>query len=123
MFPGGEQEMLDRIEITGFEIIGTTVITKFKIKRIPTASTTGLMSSHGIANTISASNFNANVLSHTIAAIASEPEHAWNTTGSIFTNPPTDNNGTSVTSLFVSHDSVALSVSRPVQNYPGFLSV
>ena len=43
MFTGGEQEMLDRIEITGFTITlvdsgssAASVTTKFKITRIPT---------------------------------------------------------------------------------------
>ena len=39
VFPGGEAEMLDQIEITGFEITGETVVTKFKINRVPTAAT------------------------------------------------------------------------------------
>ena len=43
VFPQGEQDMLDRIEITGFEIDTSTtppsVVTKYKIKQIPTAAT------------------------------------------------------------------------------------
>ena len=124
VFPGGEQEMLDRIKITGFEIIGQTVITKFEIIRIPTATTTGPASSTQISSTIAADNFNANVLSNTVTAIANEPQQAWNVTGSIFTSAPTDQSGESTTSLFVSHDgSTALTLSAPVQNYPGFTTL
>ena len=56
-FPGGEQEMLDRIEITGFEIVqtaegGTEVITKFKINKIPTSSSTSSSSSGSQSSTV-----------------------------------------------------------------------
>ena len=67
-FSGGEREMLDRIEITGFQIIGTTVVTSYRINRIP-ASNTGVTSSVALETRLSSDSFRADVLTHTVAAI------------------------------------------------------
>ena len=124
VFPGGEQEMLNRIEITGFEIIGATVITKYRINRIPTATTTGVSSSSAITATIAAETFNTNLLTHTVAAITNEPADSWTATGSVFTTVPTDSQGSSGSSLFASHNAdTAVTASEPVQNFPGFTSI
>ena len=99
VFPNGEREMLERIEIIGFEIVnGNTVKTKFRINRISTSNTGGTSSS-GIKNTISSVSFKADVLTHTIAAITAEPASAW-TDDSLFNSSPTDSQGASDTSLF-----------------------
>ena len=75
MFPGGDSEMLERIEITGFEVVPTTdgsgsstVVTQYRINRVPTAAT-GPSSSAGISNTLSENTFSANVLTQTVTAI------------------------------------------------------
>ena len=53
LFPGGEEEMLNRIEITGFETVPigntgkTTVITKYKILKVPMTSDSGAFGSSG----------------------------------------------------------------------------
>ena len=45
LFAGGEAEILDRVEITGFETVknsdgSTTVVTKYKINKIPASTST-----------------------------------------------------------------------------------
>ena len=66
VFPGSEQEMLDRIQITGFEVDTSTtppsVVTKFRIINIPSSTPYGPASSAGIANTLSTTTFRANAL-------------------------------------------------------------
>ena len=105
VFPGGEAEMLERIEITGFEIIGKEVVTKFRINRIPTSTVpTSGTSGNSIITAISTTSFKSDVLTHTITAISDEPASAWTASGSIFSSAPTDANGASTTSLFVSND-------------------
>ena len=113
VFPLGEQEMLDRIEITGFTIDTSTtppsVVTKFTIKNIDT-TTTGPGSGLSITNAISdASTFATNVLSETATAIANEPATAWTSSDSIFSSAPTDQAGGSApsgTSLFAVNTTV-----------------
>ena len=73
-FPGGEQEILQRIEITGL-VIDTSVsppkvVTQFRINDISTIAT-GQQSSSAISNIIAdATSFQASVLNETVHAIA-----------------------------------------------------
>ena len=81
--------MLERIDITGFEIVNGTVVTQFRINRIP-VSNTGTTSSSALMNTLSTPDFRANVLNQTVAAIVAEPESSW-TADPVFSNSvPTD---------------------------------
>ena len=84
LFTGGEREMLQRIEITGFEIgtDGKTVKTKFKINKIST-SNTGAISADSIRQSMFTDAFRSGVLTHTIASLAAEPATSW-TTDSVF---------------------------------------
>ena len=115
-----------RIEITGFEIIPgagsdpPTVVTNYRINRIPTA-TTGATSSSGITDTVSHQNFQANVVTQTTAAVNNEPASSWTQSDSIFSTAPTGQPGSgSSTSLFVNP---AAQTSTPTQNFPAFTSV
>lgn len=121
VFPGGEKEMLDRIEITAFAIDTSTtppsVTTQFRIKKISSTST-GAGTGLAITNAISSTNFGATVLSQTVAAITAEPVSAWTSSDSIFTAAPTDEQGASGSSLFVSHSANATTVSTPSENVP-----
>ena len=85
--------MLQRIEITGFVIDNSVsppaVVTQFRINDIPTTST-GAGSGVSIQNAISNANFNVDVLSHTVAAIANQTTADWTSPGSVFPTAPTD---------------------------------
>ena len=107
VFPGGDQEMLDRIEIIGFELIPTkTVVTRYRINRIPTSGTTQQRSPAGVTAAIGNEAFKTNLLAQTVTAIAAEPASAW-TTDAVFSglaSAPTDSSGSSSTSLIANHD-------------------
>lgn len=67
--------MLERIEITGFEIRpGTppTVVTNYRINRIPTTAT-GATSSTTITTAIAANDFGNTVLTQTAAVVDADP--------------------------------------------------
>ena len=105
--------MLERIEITGFQIIGNEVVTFFRINRIPTSTTgsssTSSTSSAAVLARIQSDSFRADVLTQTVAAIDAEPDAAW-TTDPVFSalgQAPTDSAGASGTSLFTSQNATA----------------
>ena len=125
VFPGGESDMLDRIEITGFEVDTSVtppkVKTKFRIRQIP-SSASGAASSTGISTAIAAADFKANVLTQTVSAVAAEPASEWtnDVTFSALSSAPTDAQGEAGSSnLFASHDgNTAVTVTTPTEETP-----
>ena len=59
------------------------------------------------------------MLTQTVSAIANQTASDWTSPGSIFPSAPTDDQGTSGTSLFTNHNgTAAVIVSTPVENVP-----
>ena len=117
--------MLERIEITGFEIIGKTVVTKFQINKIATTSV-GSATAISIMRAISDDGFRAAVLAHTVTAITTISSNNTWTPDSIFPSAPTDDQGVSATSLFAGHDgnaNVTAAVDREVVPPAAFTSI
>lgn len=112
-FLGGEREMLDRIEISGFEIISTNeqtgvsaVKTKFKVNKInPNTSPTA--QAEITAKISDKTTFIYDLIKHTVDAVAEEPASSW-IQDPVFQSPPSTTKdpitGEKVPSIFSTHD-------------------